>query len=289
MLRTLGSLAALKLMMFVAVSFMGRFLALGDSLAVFRIPLLLCLFLLAILSKHTKIRIMAAALITACLVVDISHRHRPSAPTIGDYRIYQKNISFRIKDIQPLASDIIKSRADFVTLQEVVKRNQHIKKLLSSDYPHQHHCPFVTIVGPAVLSRHPFVKNSQTCAHGLAAVKVSTPKGQIWIVSLHLRWPWPYGQAEQIKDIENVLNGFDAPVLLAGDFNAVPWSSAVQTISHKINAQRTGQINPTFNLPFMGITIDHILAEHKNFKTELRPKFGSDHNGIIADVNPAKP
>jgi len=282
--------AGLTLITVVALSFLGRVLPLGDSFAVFRLVLLALLIVMAILIKHELFSKITLVLAVFTIATDSWHRYKVGHTSEGTYRVYQKNIKFDLQDATPLVEDMLDSEADFITLQEVTDTNAHILEALKPAYPYQHYCVHTDIRRPAVLSKFPFVENSEICDLGLAAVKVQTPDQPIWVASLHLQWPWPYRQSEQMQIIEPALKSLTGPIIIAGDFNAVPWSHTVIKIGHIFNGQRAGSIKPTFDLPTlpMKVTIDHIIAGRHKFRTRTRPKLGSDHFGVLSDVSPAK-
>ena len=292
MFRKLIDLGIVGLLVLIFVSLFGRYFPPGDSIAVFRIPLVLILIsIIWMAPKFVKFLGLVVILIT--LFVDGLHRYGNGYdPNIkASYRLYQKNVSYRVKDTGPLVADIIHSNANFVTLQEVSFSQEAFLQQLSTIYPHQHHCPFYKeLGGPTILSRLPFIENSLICLRGLAAAKVQASDGELWIISLHLYWPWPHDQSKQIDQLEPFLSSLDAPVILAGDFNAVPWSGTLQRVKQILGTKRVGPVKSTFaDLPLipMGLTIDHILASSRNHRLELRPNLGSDHKGLLADIDPA--
>ena len=196
-----------------------------------------------------------------------------------------------------MAEDILASRADFVTLQELHQRNRPILGTLRDTYPHQHFCPFAAVGGIAVLSRYPGIPGQTVCAEGagLAAMQVATPDGPLWVVSLHLHWPYPYRQAIQVADLLPLLEGLEGPVVLGGDFNMVAWSHAVRAIASATRTENAGHVGGTFALSHTvggenilarmpRLPIDHVLIPEDAARqsVERRPRLGSDHHGIKA-------
>ena len=122
-------------------------------------------------------------------------------------------------------------------------------------------------------------------ASGMAAMQVETPDGPVWVVSLHLHWPYPMGQAAQVRSLVPQLESLSGPVVLGGDFNMVPWSHAMRVIARATASKRIGV--PQYSLPLKRLytlPIDHVLV-NRNAKpaiTEKRPLLGSDHFGVLA-------
>ncbi len=274
----------------LGMSFAGGLHPIGDSLAVFRLPLAI-IFAFSLIGVRKGFCIVGGLLITGLSLNSVfNHERLAQVSDHPDFTVYQKNLSFRIRDIGPLTSDIL-SRApvDFITLQEVTHRSGGLMDALRSDLPFQHVCPFLGVGGTAVLSKWPPVQGSKRCFErdGMSAMQVETPKGPIWIVSIHLNWPFPYEQAAQVNRLLPNIQGLPGPKIIAGDFNMVPWSSVMHQFETAGNTHLAGETKATFDLPFvrMPIPIDHILApDTAQGTTERRPKLGSDHYGLVAQI-----
>lgn len=116
-------------------------------------------------------------------------------------------------------------------------------------------------------------------------MQVETPDGPVWVVSLHLHWPYPMGQAAQVRALLPELAALKGPVVLGGDFNMVPWSHSIRAIAAATNTRRIGAVQ--YTLPLKGLytlPIDHLLVPQtpQAASTEKRPLLGSDHYGVLA-------
>jgi len=74
-------------------------------------------------------------------------------------------------------------------------------------------------------------------------------------------------------------------MLIAGDFNMVPWGSSVRSIAKAAESERIGGYVTTF--PAFGglapLAIDHVLIpKGGQGQIETRPLLGSDHLGLVA-------
>ncbi len=210
-------------------------------------------------------------------------------PSASDapYSLYQKNMWFRMSSIQPLSDDILDQAPDFIALQEVSRRNLPILANLKTQYPAQVFCKFAGVGGVAVASRWPAVVGTKRCSadRGMAAIQVETPDGPVWVVSLHLHWPYPHSQAAHVRVLEPYLAALDGPVVLGGDFNMVPWSHTMRVITAATDTHRIGV--PQYSLPLKDLytlPIDHVLINRnaKPASTSKRPLLGSDHFGVLA-------
>lgn len=288
--------------MALVASFGGRFHAAGDTLAVARPVAVLVVGILsaaALLLRPRRIGLAGlslAAFGTASLVPQAPVSALPDEATV--FALYQKNLLFRLPDTGPVAADILETGTDFVTLQELHIRNRPILDALRGTYPHQLFCPFAAVGGIAVLSRWPIVEGRTVCGDdsGLAAMQVATPDGPLWVVSLHLHWPFPYRQQEQVTALLPVLETFEAPVAIGGDFNMVPWSHAVGAISEATGSKLSGYAGGTFAFSHDGtdrtlaawlprLPIDHVLVPEGGAALSLqrRERLGSDHHGLVAE------
>ncbi|MDF1873911.1 endonuclease/exonuclease/phosphatase family protein [Vannielia sp.] len=272
----------------IALSFSGQVWAWGDSLAVGRSWLALAGVVWVIsglvLGGFGRRAGLVMSLVLLAVLAPIGWaKWRPEPAGPGDLAVYQKNMLYALASFEALEADIRAAGADFVTLQEVDPDNLGLLERLSDAYPHWHFCPFYQVVGGvSVASKRPLLESR--CGLGYAAAKVEGPGGPLWVVSLHLYWPAPRGQWAQIAEIIPQLQRLDAPVLMAGDFNMVPWSSAVARLEAATKTHRVGRARISIT-QFGGklrLPIDHVLApETWRGRTEIRPRAGSDHKGVL--------
>lgn len=281
LLPALVVLAALPLL----AGFLGRLHPAGDSFAVFRLPLAAALALVALLSLLAGARRMGAGglALAALAAAPVLWAMLGPVPEGGDLRLYQKNMLFRNDDLAGLEADIREADPDVITLQEVSPANGALLEALSDGWPHQVSCPFARVGGTAIATRLAPIPGRTICARGLAAIEVEGPLGPLWLVSVHLHWPWPYGQAAQLETLLPVFDQMEAPVVMAGDFNMVPWSDALAALRWAAGVDHAGPVRGTYTGfdPWLRLPIDHVLAPAGG-RVRLRPALGSDHLGLSA-------
>lgn len=281
MRRILGVLVAL-----LALALLGGLAGVrhpvGDSLAVFRLPLLLVFALVVIWTGWP--RLIRWPLVAGALAAAVAILPLPEAEPVGagGVTVFQQNLKFDRVEDEAFLDLIRQTLPDVLLLQEVSPRNRALLDALLPLYPEQRYCP-VEQVGEAVLSRLP-VLTGGFCSlrDGLAGLRVQTLTGPVWMVSLHISWPWPHPQAEQVSEILPELEDLDGPVVIAGDFNAVAWSHTLERVAQATGTERLGQHGFSFTLPGIGlpIGIDHLLApEGTRFERVVTPPLGSDHKG----------
>lgn len=276
----------------VLLGFLGWLHPMGDLLAVGRGPAVAAVLVLAILASLLGMRLVAFWSILFALLAGtpvVLALVFPGAP--GTFTLYQKNLKSRNAELAALAADIRATDPVAVTLQELSEPNRALLADLADRWPHQLVCPFAAVGATAVLSRLPPVEGGTVCAPGLSAMQVDWTDSQgvrpVWIVSIHLHWPWPFGQPAQARDLRAVLEGLAGSVLIGGDFNMVRWGHSVQGLAAAARVKAAGPSPGTYLglAPLARLPIDHALAPAGG-RVELRPALGSDHLGLLARLEP---
>ena len=301
MMRWFLSVLALLCGLALVLGFGGRFHGGGDTLAVGRPAVVAALAGVSVMLLVWRVRLLGVVGLCLALLGGVSMAppaflaERPAGAQV--YAIYQKNLLFFLPDTGPVAEDILATGADFVTLQELHARNRPILGTLRKAYPSQQFCPITQVGGIAVLSRWPATGTAPKCddQNEWAAMQVETPDGPLWLVSVHLRWPYPYGQRVQVTRILPALKALGGPVVVGGDFNMVPWSFTVAEISRATRTRSAGYAGGTFALSYHQdgrdlaarmprLPIDHVLVPDIGAAVSLdrRARLGSDHHGVLA-------
>jgi endonuclease/exonuclease/phosphatase (EEP) superfamily protein YafD len=264
----------------LAAGFVGSFHPVGDSFAVFRAHAAVGLMICAVLAFALKMRRagVVAGLVAVITAVPLGYAYLRSEPS-GDLTLYQKNLLYRDSDLAAIAADIRETAPDFVTLQEVSDRNRLLLTDLRDAYPTQQYCPMRGVV---VLSRLRVIPGGSVCGPGFSALHVETEDGPLWVISIHLFWPWPFDQAAHVTEVTKIISGLDGPKVIAGDFNMVPWSHAMDKITEAGDVEFARPTRGTYAgfAPWLMLPIDHVLTPAGG-STELRPLFGSDHHGLL--------
>jgi endonuclease/exonuclease/phosphatase (EEP) superfamily protein YafD len=272
--------------------YLGWLHPMGDSLAVGRAPAVAAVLVLAIAASFLGMRVAAFwsilfALFAGTPVVLATLMPGPS----GDVLLYQKNLRFDNAELAALEADIRAADPVVLTLQEVSEPNTALLEALSDRFPHQHVCRSEEVGAVAVASRLTPVPGAVACAPGLAAMQVLVPNSQgetpVWIVSVHLHWPWPYTQQDHVRTLLPVVAGLEGSVVMAGDFNMVRWANSVQRMAAAARGNPAGPSKGTY-LGFASMVrlpIDHVISPGGG-RLELRAPLGSDHLGVLARVGP---
>lgn len=294
--------AAVLIGILILFSMLAPWLPLADSVGHFRLYLtaflLLAAFLLACFRDWRK-----AALATAVSAVGVygmaaafpNFDSRKTAGDVAEITAVQLNLSFRNTTPEAVAAFVRAEHADVVALQEVTNKTGRVLELLVKDYPFQVSCRFKGAGGVAVLSRLPKASGvAQGCVEGqgMAWLRVVAGGRAVSVASLHLHWPYPFKQGRQIDRLEKHLKDIPRPVILAGDFNAAPWSQAVNRIATATETAIAGGLRLSFDIrvnswaPPIAMPIDHVLLPEGIVALDVRlgPGPGSDHRSIIAKL-----
>lgn len=277
---------SLCLGLLILASFASALHPVADALAVFRGQMALCLMGCAVLLlRRGWVALPAAAVaVLAGGSVALPYLAQQDA---GSLRLYQKNMLYKNDDLAGLEADIRAVAPDVLTLQEVSKANEAMLARLKNLLPHQIMCPYANVGGTAVASRLPIAEGVVArCGYGVAALPLQGPDGVVWAVSVHLSWPWPYRQQAHSQEILPVIAGLPGPKVVAGDFNMVPWAGMVQRFESVAQARLAGPAQNSLDVfsPIAPLAIDHVIAPGGG-QTQLRPKLGSDHGGIVAQLS----
>lgn len=269
----------------LAASFAGALHGAADSLAVIRLPMAL-LAALCVPGLPARWRIgggglagiAALTVVVPHLAVGQAHGSGPSAVTL-----YQKNTLYTLADPGPLIADIRASGTQIVTFQEVLATSRgRLLGPLADILPGQHWCASEPVGGTAVLTALPVIPGSKGCSPGMAWLQVQTEQaGPVWVVAIHLKWPWPHRQPSHARQMRKVLERLDGPVILAGDFNAVPAMAVSRGLSGAVGARPARPAQVSFHLRGLPFTIDHVFGPRGGM-LERRPMLGSDHFGLLA-------
>jgi vancomycin resistance protein VanJ len=252
----------------------------------------------------------AAAVYAGFMVVPEAVHPWPRPPAGAPfYRIVSANL-FR-DNVSPLgAARAVTSRdADALFLQETdtVAFTPRSRVLLQSLYPYASTCPGATVeirLKVPLLAQGCGLQDSGSGYHAWRAafvwVRAPGPQGRpLVLATVHLERPYPPDrQALQRRILAQALRQAPKgdPLILAGDFNTVPWSFGMRDQDRLLRPLRRwthlqptypAQINTTLQpWPLPVLPIDHLYASAP--WTPVRVAAiripGSDHFGLQADL-----
>ena len=277
------------------------------------VPVLLgaaCLLLLVAL--RGRWRLLAAALALALIVLVVVRTSRPagagSAP--ANLVVLALNTYYGWADPKALAAEAAATGADVVVLPEVTTRT--LAGLGRTDwdtrFPHRVGTPAGdwNDSGLMVFSRFPLTLTAASPRRGIGLrVDVARPQGPLTLIGVHFANPqddWPEWTADFSWLRDAVAGTSAAPVIVAGDFNAVPQHEQFRALLQRAGlsdaAEDLGEAwSPTFpswrsypppaswEIPVL--PLDHVLtgpgvspAALSTFRVD-----GTDHRGLVARLH----
>lgn len=262
-----------------------------DSLAALRIQFAVAfagvlLFSVAFAALTARVLAVTGLLIAGAGIAPAAFPGDPvSQPQLS---VYSHNLRFDNGSPDALLAQIIAADPDVVVLQEISASNAEVLEKLARRYRNQLLCPFASVGGVAILTRARLL-DKEGCleGQGVAWLRVGTEAGPLTVVGVHLHWPWPYGQPEQISEIVPALLALEEPVLIAGDFNAPSWTHAVDRIAAATGTRAASGLRLTFKRPgiWPGLPLDHMLvSEDLAAEVHMMPAAGSDHAALLGRI-----
>lgn len=213
---------------------------------------------------------------------------------LARYRLLHLNMRYDNPTPERVLSLIARERPDVMTLVEISPRLREKLDLVAAAYPYRIVCRRPAV---AILSRRPFIDDSARCAErGRLVIATVDFGGQhVDVAAAHLAWPWPRGQYRQAAAMMPDLAGLKPAGILAGDFNAAPWSALVRRIAGEASFTTVSRVGPTWAPRWVdatlrglvGLPIDHVLTKeriivHGSMTVE---DAGSDHAPVRMDFS----
>ncbi|MFC2950298.1 endonuclease/exonuclease/phosphatase family protein [Marinicaulis aureus] len=223
----------------------------------------------------------------------------PAAPEA--LKIVSYNLNMR-NSAGPVAAEwIAAQKADIVLLQEAGDRSREILDALITQYPYQIDClsskahcsTLILLREPPRFSKGLAKGDPQNRKTLSAAYAESCFSGALTrIVSVHLSRPG--GARKQERDMVRLAKEMEQfppdSIIVAGDFNATPWSFALRDLDHALGVKRIthGLMTWPADDPYLPplLPIDHVYVGDRFQVRDIRlgPANGSDHRPVIVSL-----
>jgi len=226
----------------------------------------------------------------------------PAAATAEDARrvfVISMNVHRVNDDATAAVAYLRERRPDVVAVLEVDDDWAAALEGLADLFPHRVIRPRADNFGIALLSRWPLadaeiVAFSNKGFPSIVAT-VRRPAGDFRFIATH---PYPPFNARCTAELTAHLDALGArvaaerlPCVVAGDFNAAPWSRPFRRLvaaSGLVDSGLGRGVRPTWHahLPAPRIPIDHVLvpADATVLRREVGPDIGSDHYPVEAEI-----
>ena len=223
---------------------------------------------------------------------------------IPGLRLISLNIRSKSTDLTYATSSLMKLRPDFICLQELGRHaDLELFEELATGYRlegYAYHDEIKRNTFPEatfVAVRDDWKVLDFQWFDGGTVVEVAHGKERLVVVSLHGKRNKGFTpgamvdtakqQSEQVRQLLEKLSAYEAPVIIAGDFNAPDTGPAVKMLApkYRLAFPEAGRgLELTFPGDFPLARIDHVLGSEEILFSNLFSKdFGSDHFGLVAD------
>jgi endonuclease/exonuclease/phosphatase (EEP) superfamily protein YafD len=198
------------------------------------------------------------------------------------------------------AIDYLRVRAaDVVAALEVNPEWAAALETLADEYPHRLIEPRPDNFGIAVLSRWPLLDprlvDFGDTGYPSIVADVDRPEGRFRFIAVHPYPPYSRTSSEMLvrhlHAVAAAATRSSLPCLVAGDFNATPWSAGFRAFARGSGLRDTALglgVQPTWNAHslLVRIPIDHIFAPPtaRVIRRVVGPNVGSDHFPVEAEV-----
>lgn len=228
---------------------------------------------------------------------------QPAAPAAGATAEPVSLISLNVlrfnEDTAPTIDYLRRRSADVVAVLEVVPHWADALDALADIYPHRLIEPRSDNFGIALLSRWPLVEpqivDLGDTGYPSLVADIDRPAGRFRCIAIH---PYPpYSRTSSAMLVRSLhataaaASSSPVPCIVAGDFNATPWSAGFRTFAAGSGLRDTALgrgVQPTWNArrPFVRIPIDHIFAPPTAtvVRRTIGPDVGSDHLPVEAEL-----
>lgn len=212
-------------------------------------------------------------------------------------KVAQVNVLQFNKGHEKVSQYVIGLNADLVAFQEVDRLwADSLVKELAADYPYYSLAPQDNCYGMALFSKRPMLQVRLRFWEGFPAISAVVEAGgqQSLILSLHAASPISLERYrvrnKQLDSAAQFVGGTELPTLVIGDFNTVPWDSALKPLlkSASLQDSRARHYTATWPAPLgrWGIPIDYVLHsphwQRLNHYSANIP--GSDHKAMVATL-----
>jgi endonuclease/exonuclease/phosphatase (EEP) superfamily protein YafD len=252
----------------------------------------------------------ALALGVAAAIADHAVKLAPYAPTRAveaaecpaghGFSVMVANVQLGNRDADALISLVRARRPDILLAMETDAWWDERLAVLEADMPHT-----VERITGSYFGMHLFSRLPMADARAKAPVEQDAPAisvdvqlpaaGDIRLIGVHPRPPTP-GQSSTGRDGQLMWAALEArrgerPVVVAGDFNAVPWERTVermQRVGRLVDPRETHGFLATYDAQsaWMKWPLDQVLAAQTLdvMRIERLPGIGSDHYPILASI-----
>jgi len=213
----------------------------------------------------------------------------------GAWTVLSLNSWHNHPDPAALSDFLTDANADVLVLTEFGPNKIAELHTLEKTYPYRVECAAQWECAIAVLSRHPFTSSGSNPegARGPAMAWVTFGAGEqaFTVMGVHVAGPLRSSavHARELFSLAGTVRGFSGKIVVAGDFNTTPWTSAFARFGEVSHLAHMGRFLPSYPAGTKGLpqlAIDHMFASPSLRFDDvwLGPDVGSDHRPVLANV-----
>jgi endonuclease/exonuclease/phosphatase (EEP) superfamily protein YafD len=249
------------------------------------------------LATHRRVRIAAglglagvAAINTVPLLASLSTTAVAAQSPTGTLTVVSINVWTKNRQLEQAARWLADQNADVIVLQEVTYANREpLRRALAAVYPHVHDCGCSDIV---MFSRRPWIAaggQPRTAEQpALSWFTLADRNGrEVRIIGLRPQYIMrPSNNAAHYDWLVRNIPKLGDRLILAGDFNAAPWSWQMMRLAAAANLRRHGTYAVSWPSHLPIVLIDNLLTtpDIKGVSFKTGPFLGSDHLPVVATV-----
>jgi endonuclease/exonuclease/phosphatase (EEP) superfamily protein YafD len=223
----------------------------------------------------------------------------PAAAAGAEFRVMTFNLSAFNPERGATVDAIRAANADIVVVQEAADGWLPALEPLRRDYRYVAPANVAASQGMMIFSRYPIAQLRQLQPisefYPYLAATLQLPSATLTLLAIHPPRPLRLGESVDrdiyFERVAEHVRHLDGPVIVAGDFTATPWSRPFAGLVRSAGLTKAWSLQPWLStwpswLPYVGIPIDHILANGRVAITGVRlgPNGGSDHFPVIATL-----
>lgn len=305
--RNLMLTAGVLLLLAVALGYLGDVAFILDVAGYFRVHLMILAGVVTVaglaIGAWRAAGAAAAAVLLALAGVPALWAEAPGAEgSEGVFTLLTANLLYENSDMPALRAALNAADADILVTNETTVEMLEGADSLALRYPYR-----VTvrtdgrILRTVLWSKFPVSETSlllnDEVEPNAAIARVRLPDGsEVTIVGVHLDQAIGGEQERQIAAFERVTYALERPLVVAGDFNAAPWSVALSRVEKSTGTRLIPGYRLSWHGPYpsplgpipepLGHAIDHVLLSPDLEATAVRviELPGSDHDGILATI-----
>lgn len=262
---------------------------------------LLVLFLLSLSLRTHYLSLASGGLLVMALLAFGPTQSGAAHQTSQDAKRFMRITTFNLQGksslhLQKVKAFLAETDPDAVILEEVRWKHEEFLKHMKAPYPYQ-----AGGHGLVILSKHAIVdkgridRTDEPCWRSLIVnwARLNVNGTQVDLVGTHMARPfYPIQQETDFETLTSFVLSRTGPVIIAGDFNATPWTHKIKQFSAETGLARLNTFAPTWparwkTLPLLPLLpIDNIFVSPHLAKIDLSigPRLDSDHLPVIADV-----